>query len=90
MKCLSIRQPWAWLSLAGYKDVENRTWRTHYRGHLLIHAGLKYDFTAFDPEDRAYYGVHPEQLKMRGQFGAIIGRVTLVDCVRDYHSLWAQ
>ena len=26
MKALSIRQPWAWLIVNGYKDVENRTW----------------------------------------------------------------
>ena len=29
MKALSIRQPWAWLICAGYKDVENRTWHIH-------------------------------------------------------------
>ncbi|WBF05198.1 ASCH_ASC-1 domain containing protein [Burkholderia phage CSP3] len=38
MKALSIRQPWAWLVAAGHKDIENRTWRTSYRGPLLIHA----------------------------------------------------
>jgi hypothetical protein len=27
MKTLSIKQPWAWLICAGYKDVENRNWR---------------------------------------------------------------
>lgn len=26
MKALSIRQPWAWLICAGYKDIENRNW----------------------------------------------------------------
>ncbi len=26
MKALSIKQPWAWLICAGYKDIENRTW----------------------------------------------------------------
>jgi len=29
MKALSIKQPWAWLICAGYKDVENRTWHIH-------------------------------------------------------------
>lgn len=29
---LSIRQPWAWLIVNGYKDIENRTWPTHFRG----------------------------------------------------------
>jgi len=27
MKALSIKQPWSWLICAGYKDVENRSWR---------------------------------------------------------------
>lgn len=43
VKCLSIRQPWASLILEHGKDVENRTWRTHYRGPLAIHAGAQFD-----------------------------------------------
>ena len=27
MKALSIKQPWAWLICAGYKDIENRNWK---------------------------------------------------------------
>lgn len=38
MKALSIRQPWAWLIVNGYKDIENRSWNTKYRGQVLIHA----------------------------------------------------
>ncbi len=45
MKALSIRQPWAWLIVNGYKDVENRTWdcpRTfHPPERIYVHAGLK-------------------------------------------------
>ncbi|NIR30147.1 MAG: ASCH domain-containing protein [Gammaproteobacteria bacterium] len=36
---LSLRQPWAWLVASGLKPVENRTWRTTFRGPFLIHAG---------------------------------------------------
>lgn len=43
MKALSIRQPWAWLIVNGFKDIENRTWRTNYRGPVLIHAGQVID-----------------------------------------------
>jgi len=39
MKTLSIRQPWATLVVKGIKDIENRTWKTDYRGKILIHAG---------------------------------------------------
>jgi len=40
MKALTISQPWASLIASGEKFVENRTWRTNYRGPLAIHAGL--------------------------------------------------
>lgn len=36
MKCLSVKQPWANLIASGSKTIEMRTWRTHYRGPLLI------------------------------------------------------
>lgn len=48
-KCLSIRPAWAWLIVKlpseRWKDVENRSWTTSYRGPLLIHAsqGLTQD-----------------------------------------------
>ena len=38
MKTLSIRQPWASLIVKGFKDVENRSWRTPIRGEIAIHA----------------------------------------------------
>ena len=38
MITLSIRQPWAWLIVNGYKDIENRDWYTNRRGKVLIHA----------------------------------------------------
>lgn len=45
VKALSIRQPWAWLIVNGFKDVENRTWphAPTFRGHFLIHASRKID-----------------------------------------------
>ena len=71
-----MRQPWAYLIVAGYKPVENRTWNTSYRGQLLIHASQ-----AVDPEDfpmqrewiREAGIVIPEDLCR----GAIVGSVNL-------------
>ena len=40
---LTIKQPWAFAIAEGFKTVENRTRRTHFRGTLLIHAGKEYD-----------------------------------------------
>lgn len=43
MKALTVRQPYAlWIS-QGVKPIENRTWRTNYRGPLVIHAGASKD-----------------------------------------------
>ena len=41
MKALSLRQPWASLIADGRKTIETRTWRTHYRGPLAIHASAR-------------------------------------------------
>jgi hypothetical protein len=41
MKALSIKEPWAGLIIEGKKTIELRTWRTRYRGPLLIHRSGK-------------------------------------------------
>jgi hypothetical protein len=38
MKTLSIKTPYAYLIAYGVKTIENRTWKTKYRGKILIHA----------------------------------------------------
>jgi len=37
MKALSIKEPWSSLIIEGEKTIELRTWRTNYRGIILIH-----------------------------------------------------
>lgn len=44
---LTLWRPWPELIFYYGKDVENRDWRTDYRGPLLIHAGKRYDNDAF-------------------------------------------
>ena len=38
-RVLTVRQPWASLIALGVKTIETRSWRTDYRGPLVIHAG---------------------------------------------------
>ncbi len=38
MKVLTIKEPWASLILEGKKVIETRTWKTKYRGVVLLHA----------------------------------------------------
>ena len=40
MKALTIKEPWATLIIEGYKAYEFRSWKTNYRGKILIHAGM--------------------------------------------------
>ena len=36
MKAISIKQPWANRIASGEKTIETRTWKTDYRGEILI------------------------------------------------------
>ena len=48
MKCLSIRQPWAWAIIHAGKDIENRCWPTSYRGPDGVIANWKADLSKFE------------------------------------------
>ena len=41
MKAITVWQPWAQLLAEGKKHDETRSWRTNYRGEILIHAAKK-------------------------------------------------
>ena len=53
MKAISIKQPWASLIAHGIKDIENRTWKTNYRGKILIHASASW---VIKPLNQINYG----------------------------------
>lgn len=42
MKALSLWQPWAHLVKVGAKRFETRSWATHHRGAIAIHAAGKF------------------------------------------------
>jgi hypothetical protein len=111
-KCLSIRQPWAWLlthpeevAACGLepKIIENRAWKTHYRGPLLLHAGMTLDTACFDrhsgrllPDSwRWKFGAAGARLaqmmpQRRGDYatGSLVGFAQLVDVVEHSFSPW--
>jgi tetratricopeptide (TPR) repeat protein len=74
LRCLAIRQPWAWAVVAGAKSIENRSWSTPHRGQVVIQAsssktlvnqlGKKHGLPAF-----------------ASQFGALIGVADLEEIV---------
>jgi hypothetical protein len=82
VKCITIRQPWASLIVAGIKDIECRTWATSHRGLLYIHAA------AARPDGdgwEEFLGEEPPPGRLPAWAdlprGVILGSVQLVDCV---------
>jgi len=96
MKALSIRQPWAWLIIHSpdFKDIENRTWHTKFRGRFLVHAsagmtrkewGEAYQFCLESGAMNPPFDL-PEYDQL--QRGGIIGSVELVDSLDTSDSPW--
>lgn len=96
MKALSIKQPWAWLIVHGYKNVENRDWPTHHKGPFLIHAGKKFDMEGYEWV-KAHFPEIPLPLPSEFPLGGIVGHSTLRKCVppgsimlTEDHDRWYQ
>lgn len=73
MKVLTIREPWASLIINGYKKYEFRSWKTNYRGKILIHAGKGIDKDMLYITDKYNIKINP---------GNIIGEVKITDCFK--------
>lgn len=88
LRALSVRQPWAWLIVNGYKDVENRNWKTRHRGPLLIHAGAsRVRLREGETWVQERFGI---RLPAEYDFGGIIGIVDLLDCCEHTDSPWHE
>lgn len=72
MKVLTVKEPWASLIINGYKNYEFRSWKTSYRGKILIHVGKSIE-TEYLERFQDYF-LHYEK-------GAIIGEAELTDCI---------
>jgi len=99
MKALTIKNPWALLIAAGIKDIENRTWRTKFRGRTYIHAGqslackptgLQELLTPEQFNIVNTYEVYRQVLGLGFKKSCIIGEVDIVDCVLNHPSIWAE
>lgn len=94
MKALSIRQPWAWLIVYGWKDVENRSWHTKHRGRFLVHAAQGMTRAEYiETLDFVESIGSPDLLRAFPKFdqlqrGGIIGSAELVDSAEASDSPW--
>lgn len=90
MKAITVRQPWAWAIIHAGKNIENRSWLTHLRGPIAIHAAK--GLTRGEYEETIEY--LPRRYRKEAPAfedlvrGAIIGVVDLVDCVTESKSPW--
>ncbi len=73
MKVLTIKQPFATLIAEGLKEYEFRTWKTKYRGEVLIHAGKGIDKKAMEKY---------KYLNLTYPTGCIIAKATVTDCIK--------
>lgn len=97
MKAITLWQPWASLIVTGAKKIETRSWYTHYRGPLAIHAAQTWnqELSAMLSLWHIQGGLAPlvgEPLDLTGSSwpgvkeehlprGFIISTCNLVDCV---------
>jgi len=92
MKCLSVRQPWAWLLFHG-KDIENRSWPSSHRGPLAIQAAAGMTIDEYE-DARDFVRQFDRELACRIPDreslvrGAVIGTVDQIGCTAASWSPW--
>ena len=72
MRVLTIKNPWATLIVNNYKEYEFRSWKTKYRGKILIHSSQDLEknmLNRFKNYNLNYIN------------GVIIGEAILTDCI---------
>lgn len=95
MKAISLWEPWASLIANGSKTIETRSWKTNFRGDLLICAGKKNDslvrgiIKAFQEPNihRVSFSGNGENYPtlptdFEPMFGQAVAIVEVVDCIR--------
>lgn len=99
MKAISIRQPFADLVCSGVKDVENRSWKPkEVPQRLLIHTGSARSKLKNEDQLPLCWYLPVENAQAMGNLcgladaptSAVIGVATVVGCVRESDSLWAE
>lgn len=103
-KAITIKQPWASLICWDLKDIENRTWKTKFRGRVFVHAGAQwydgyrkgknfYPSKLITCDQRRFLTINQQTMLLRPEYqlplSVIIGEVEIVDCIQNYPSIWS-
>jgi hypothetical protein len=81
MKAITLTQPWATLVVSGRKAFETRSWPTALRERVAIHAAKS--MPGYARQAALDFGFDPNALPR----GAVIGEVTLQECVPTEEAL---
>lgn len=73
MKVITVKQPYASLIAEGIKEYEFRTWKTNFRGKILIHAGKSVDKKALEKFSK---------YNLDYKTGCIIAVAEITDCIK--------
>ncbi|HEV7298716.1 MAG TPA: ASCH domain-containing protein [Tepidisphaeraceae bacterium] len=90
MKAISLWQPWATLIAVGAKRIETRSWSTHYRGRLAIHAAKRWPRELSDLcvepgpirealERSGHLDINAERMTLSMPVGVVVGTCYLAD-----------
>ena len=91
LKALSIKQPWAWLIVNGFKPLENRDNLKNFIGTFLVHSGKKFDFNwryKVHPDTAKFIDYILEKEKPLYHYGGIIGSAFISGFVEESKSPW--
>lgn len=97
MKALSLSQPWDYVILhPPFKDVENRSWYTSYRGRIVIHRAKSIDKAGWlwMRENQARLGLTNVDIAamwgiLESKSSGLVGEVDITDVVECATSRWA-
>jgi len=91
VKAISVRQPWAWLIVHGFKTIENRSRKCGYVGEVFIHASKGMTYEEYEKClwfcMKAAPGLQlPDPVYLWR--GGIIGKAMMIGCVDQSSSPW--
>jgi len=91
LKAITVYPQWAWAIMHGGKDVENRSWNTHQRGIVAVHASIPKPRKKYEEDRREINRKSPRaQLPAFEELSnnAIVGLVEITDCRKSAKSKW--
>lgn len=92
LKAISIKQPFAWFVVNGFKPLENRNTLKNFKGDVLIHTGKKWDDNWMEKmkiDSTTQMAIRSmSALKSQYPFGGIVGVATFTGSITESDSAW--